>query len=245
MMNQSKHIKLQPHAGDQRDGCLSCGQRQNMGSRKYCSVECRQKLRHQLNIRTGLLKALNTRYATFYFTDKLLVLDVLPLDSKKIFSFLFKRSSDRKPVQDFSDLCNLLGNAWWGEMKRTNREYLASRFVLEKAAKNQTACQSIQPEVIRIPAIKGSNKALLHLKLDRAALTSPELKQVIKSAYRRQARATHPDLGGDDANFRKIYLAYESLMAWAEEPSFLKRSGFPDKWFYDGAKNRWVQPTPK
>jgi len=243
-MKHPKHPKLPTSTVDRRDGCLSCGQRQNMGSRKYCSVACRQKLHHQLNIRTGLLKALNTRYATFYFTDQLLVLDVLPLDSKKIFSFLFKRSSDRKPVQDFSDLCNLLGNAWWGEMKRTNREYLASRHVLGKASKQQTTRQSIQPDVIRIPALKGNTKALLHLKLDRAALASPELKQVIKSAYRRQARATHPDLGGDDADFRKIYLAYESLMAWAEEPSFLKRSGFPDKWFYDGAKNRWVQPTP-
>ncbi len=243
-MKQTKHFNPPSDAVEERAGCLSCGQRQNMGSRKYCSIACRQKLRHQLNIRTGLLKALNTRYATFYFTDELLVLDVLPLDSKKIFSFLFKRSSDRKPVQDFSDLCNLLGNVWWGEMKRTNREYLASRQVLEKATKQQNANQSIQPDVIKIPAVKGSHRALLHLKLDRTALASPELKQVIKSAYRRQARATHPDLGGDDANFRKIYLAYESLMAWAEEPSFLKRSGFPDKWFYDGAKNRWVQPTP-
>ncbi len=243
-MSHPRHIGPQTKASEDGGGCLSCGQRQNMGTRKYCSVACRQKLRHQLNIRTGLLKALNTRYATFYFTDQLLVLDVLPSDSKKIFSFLFKRSSDRKPVYDFADLCNLLGNAWWGEMKRTNREYLASRHVLDKADKQQAANQSVLPDVIRIPAIKGSKKALVHLKLDRAALASPELKQVIKSAYRRRARATHPDLGGDDATFRKIYLAYESLMAWAQEPSFLKRSGFPDKWFYDGAKNRWVQPTP-
>ena len=244
-MNRPKHTEQCTDTHEEHGGCLSCGQRRNMGSRKYCSVECRQKLRQQLNVRTGLLKALNTRYATFYFTDQLLVLDVLPLYSQIIFSFLFKRSSDRKPVQDFSDLCNLLGNAWWGEMKRTNREYLASRLVLEKATRQQAANQSVQPEVVRIPVIKGSNKALLHLKLDRTALASPELKRVIKSAYRRQARATHPDLGGDDANFRKIYAAYQSLMAWAEEPSFLKRSGFPDKWFYDGAKNRWVQPTPR
>jgi len=243
-MKRPKQIKPQTKADEGRSGCLSCGQRQDMGSRKYCSVTCRQQLRHQLNIRTGLLKALNTRYATFYFTDKLLVLDVLPLDSNKIFSFLFKRSLHRKPVQDFSDLCNHLGNAWWGEMKRTNREYLASRHVLDQAAKQQAANQLIQPDVIKIPAMKGNNRSLVHLRLDRAALASPELKQVIKSAYRRRARATHPDLGGDEDTFRKIYAAYESLMAWAEEPSFLKRSGFPDKWFYDGAKNRWVQPTP-
>ena len=58
--------------------CLSCGCTENMGTRKYCSVACRKNLRHQLNIRTGLLKALNTRYATFYFTEALLIMDVLP-----------------------------------------------------------------------------------------------------------------------------------------------------------------------
>ena len=243
-MDQPKQMKAPRDHGVDRPGCLSCGTRQNMGTRKYCSVSCRQKLRHQLNLRTGLLKALNTRYATFYFTDKLLVLDVLPLDSGKIFSFLFERSLDHLPVTDFSELCNLLGDVWWGEMKRTNRVYLASRHVLRQADSRHAGPASIKPEVLRIPAIKGSGKALIHLKLDRASLRSVELKGVIKSAYRRQARATHPDMGGDEATFRKIYQAYEALMAWAEEPSFLKRSGFPDKWFYDGSKNRWVQPTP-
>jgi len=225
--------------------CLSCGSTQNMGTRKYCSVVCRKKLRHQLNIRTGLLKALNTRYATFYFTEALLIMDVLPLGSGKIYSFLFSRSRDRKPAADFSEMCNILGNAWWGEMKRTNREYLASQHVLNQAAPQALSNESIRPEVVKIPVVKGSGKSLLYLKLDREDLHSKKLKQVIKSAYRRQARIVHPDMGGDEAVFRKIYQAYEALMVWAEEPSFLKRNGFPDKWFYDGNKNRWVQPTPK
>jgi hypothetical protein len=224
--------------------CLSCGSTENMGARKYCSVACRKKLRHQLNVRTGLLKALNTRYATFYFTEELLIMDVLPLGSVKIYSFLFTRSRNRKPAEDFSELCNVLGNAWWGEMKRTNRGYLASRHVLNQAAPENSSAESIQPAVVKIPAVKGSGKSLVYLKLDREALHSKKLKQVIKSAYRRQARIVHPDMGGDEDAFRKIYQAYEDLMAWAEEPSFLKRSGFPDKWFYDGNKNRWVQPTP-
>ena len=225
--------------------CLSCGTTENTGTRKYCSVACRKKLRHQLNIRTGLLKALNARYATFYFTEALLIMDVLPFGSGKIYSFLYSRSLDRKPVEDFSELCNVLGNAWWGEMKRTNREYLASRHVLNQATPQAFSRESIQPEIVKIPAVKGSGKSLVYLKLDREALHSKKLKQVIKSAYRRQARIVHPDMGGDEDAFRKIHQAYEALMAWAEEPSFLKRSGFPDKWFYDGNKNRWVQPVPK
>ena len=224
--------------------CLSCGCTENMGTRKYCSVACRKNLRHQLNIRTGLLKALNTRYATFYFTEALLIMDVLPSGSGKIYSFLFPRSRERKPAQDFSELCNLLGNAWWGEMKRTNRQYLASRHVLMQASPQDSSIKSIQPEVVKIPAVKGGGKPLVYLKLDRETLHSKTLKQVIKSAYRRQARIVHPDMGGDEKTFRKIYQAYRDLMTWADEPSFLKRSGFPDRWFYDGHKNRWVQPTP-
>jgi len=224
--------------------CLSCGATENMGTRKYCSVACRKKLRYQLNVRTGLLKALNTRYATFYFTEELLIMDILPFGSEKIYSFLFTRSRNRKPAEDFSDMCNILGKAWWGEMNRTNRGYLASRHVLNQAVPQDAPAESIQPEVVRIPVVKSSGKSLVYLKLDRESLHSKKLKQVIKSAYRCQARITHPDMGGDEGAFRKIYQAYADLMTWAEEPSFLKRSGFPDKWFYDGNKNRWVQPTP-
>ena len=129
-------------------------------------------------------------------------------------------------------------------MKRTNRQYLASRHVLMQASPQDSSIKSIQPEVVKIPAVKGGGKPLVYLKLDRETLHSKTLKQVIKSAYRRQARIVHPDMGGDEKTFRKIYQAYRDLMTWADEPSFLKRSGFPDKWFYDGHKNRWVQPTP-
>ena len=54
----------------------------------------------------------------------------------------------------------------------------------------------------------------------------------------------HPDLGGETDTFRKIHQAYLDLVQWAENPSYMKRRGFPDKWFYDGNKNKWVQPTP-
>ena len=75
-------------------------------------------------------------------------------------------------------------------------------------------------------------------------LDSPELIKIIKSAYRRQALRHHPDHGGDSASFRRIHQAYQELVDWAESPSFVNRRGFPDKWFYDGMTNRWVQPTP-
>jgi len=71
--------------------CLSCGTTENLGRRRYCSIDCRQKLRYTLDLRTGLLKTLNTRYATFYFTDVMIIMDVLPYYSKEIFSFIYPR----------------------------------------------------------------------------------------------------------------------------------------------------------
>ncbi len=86
--------------------------------------------------------------------------------------------------------------------------------------------------------------SLIRLKLGKSVLNSPELFRVIKTAYRQQALKHHPDRGGDADSFRKIHQAYEELLNWAENPSFVRRRGFPDKWFYDSTTNRWVQPTP-
>ncbi len=225
-------------------GCLACGKREGFGKRRYCSVSCRQQLRYQLNVRSGLLKALNTRYATFYFTNSLLVLDILPYNEPGIFSFLYLREMENTPAEDFSKMSNYLGNAWWQERKRTRKPYLASRHVLSKADRKNTAVEALKPNEIRIPTLKGNKRSLVHLKLTKSDLDRPELKKVIKSAFRREARKHHPDFGGGEASFRRIYKAYEDLMAWADEPTFMRRSGFPDKWFYDGEKHKWVQPAP-
>ncbi len=122
-------VPLQTRLG----GCLSCGSILKMGLRRYCSIECRQRLRRTLNIRTGLLKALNTRFATFYFTAEMILLDVMPFGAAEIFSFIYPRSTRLKPATDFCRMANMLGNAWWAEKRRTNRHYLASRLVLEQA----------------------------------------------------------------------------------------------------------------
>lgn len=222
--------------------CLSCGTDQDMGRKKYCSIDCRQRLRYSLNMRTGLLKALNTRYATFYFTTTLIFLDVLPYGSVSLFSFLFPRSPGRKPVDDFSRMSNILGNAWWAEKRRTNKRYIATQHVLEKAKNQNSNIKSIKPFEIVQPA--GLAKSLTFLKLGRADLYTPQLQRIIKSAFRQQAKVHHPDQGGDAALFRRVQQAYEQLMDWAENPTFTRRRGFPDKWFYEGSTNRWIQPAP-
>ena len=228
--------------GGAQNRCLSCGTSENMRRRKYCSIECRQQLRHNLNLRTGLLRALNTRYATFYFTEAIIILDVLPYGSAELFSYLFPRSDGGKPVDDFCKLSNILGNAWWAERNRTNKRYIATRFILEKAINKNADSAPIKPVDVKEPA--KLKKSLMFLKLQKSDLNSLGLQRKIKSAFRKQAMRHHPDLGGDAAGFRKLHGAYEQIIKWSENPVFIRRRGFPDKWFYDGSTVRWVQPTP-
>ncbi len=172
----------------------------------------------------------------------MIILDVLPFDDRRIFSFIYPRGGSRTPAEDFSRLSDLLGNVWWEEQRRTRKKYLAARCVLERAENGKTGIASVVPVEVDIPSVNGSS--LVHLQLGRVQLQSSQLKQVIKNAYRLQAMRHHPDRGGTADMFRKIREAYEELLEWAETPSFVRRRGFPDKWFYDGERNRWVQPTP-
>ncbi len=222
--------------------CLSCGKQKDMQRRRYCSLACRQRLHFQLNIRTGLLKALNTRYATFYFTKTEIIMDVLPYHSKALFSFMFPRTPGMKPADDFIRLSNYLGGIWWKEKKRTEKRYLASRHVFNCAEKEHLSADSMDPITTMIPAVNG--KILTCLELEKSVLKSEKALQYIKSAYRRQAKRHHPDKGGDAKHFKKIHDAYRQLLAWSENPIFRKRRGFKDKWFYDGDRNRWIRPAP-
>jgi ribosomal protein S14 len=241
----TRHLKHSDRSGSgyrKYNRCLSCGTTENIGRKRYCSIGCRQKLRYTLDMRTGLLRALNARYGSFYFTDMLIIMDVLPYDTEEIFSFIYPRSSDKKPFEDYSSMSDMLGNEWWAEKKRTNRHYLATRHLLEKAKRNKTLNRSGRPVEFKIPAIKEAT--LTCLQLCKSHLNSPELEKIIKSAYRLQAKKNHPDLGGDADTFRRIHQAYLDLIHWAENPSFRRRRGFPDKWFYDANQNRWLQPAP-
>jgi DnaJ domain len=222
--------------------CLSCGTTENMGRRRYCSIECRQRLRYKLNLRTGLLRALNIRYATFCFSDIMIVMDMLPYASKDVFSFSYPRSAGKQPADDFSSMADILGDSWWAVKKKTNKHYMASQHLFEQADRNRISRKTVKPQQIAKPAIK--DRTLSRLCLDRLDLNAPELDQIIKNAYRQQAKRYHPDVGGDNASFRLIQQAYEELNQWVRNPSYIRHRGFVDKWFYEGEKDKWLQPTP-
>jgi hypothetical protein len=85
---------------------------------------------------------------------------------------------------------------------------------------------------------------LNYLEIKKVDLHSHELSKIIKNAYRQQVKIHHPDAGGQAATFRKIHDAYKELLHWADDPTFIRRRGFPDKWYYDGDNKKWVQPIP-
>lgn len=205
-------------------------------------MECRQKLHQRLDMRCGLLQALNTRYATFYFSNRLIVLDILTWGERDIYSFLYPRTAGKTPGEDFGAMADILGETWWDEQRRTKKRHAATLHVLDSAVRNRVALDAVKPHIIQLPSVNPSS--LVYLDIEKSSLHSEELHTTIRNAYRRQAKLHHPDTGGDAEMFRKIYNAYEELLNWAENPSFIRRRGFPDKWFYEGGKDRWFQPTP-
>lgn len=222
--------------------CLSCGTSENINNRRYCSVKCRQNLRQKLNMKSGLLQALNTRYATFYFSDIMIMLDVVPYGVKEIFRYTGKRKENSNPAADFNTLTNKLGDEWWAVSHRTNKNYIATQHVLKLASRHVISDGLQRPKLIKIPTVK--MKCLNSLEIEKADLYSRDLNAIIKSAYRRQVKIHHPDLGGHAVIFRKIHDAYKELLRWADNPVYIHRRGFSDKWYYSGENKKWVQPTP-
>jgi hypothetical protein len=249
MPDVKRHSILKPldlHGGfelkSRTNRCLSCGTTENIGRRRYCSVECRKKLHYKLDTRTGLIRALNIRYATFCFSEEMIVMDMLPYGSVDTYSFFYPRSPGKKPAEDFGHMADLLGGLWWDEKRRTNKRYAASRYVLDQAFRNVIPIPSVKPVTVKVPSIKGA--ALADLDIDKSVLTSPDLQKIVKDAYRRQAKECHPDRGGDAIKFRNVYKAYQELLEWAKNPTFVMECGFTHKWLYSGNTNRWKQPLP-
>jgi hypothetical protein len=222
--------------------CLSCGEPLNSRRRKYCSVECRQRLHRRLDQRTGLLVALNARYATFYFTERLVVLDMVIGEDTAVHSFIHPRRAGGMPAEDFSRMADSLGRLWWEARHRTRRRYLASRSVLSGALRKRDGRSMVVPTMMWRASVRQTT--LTCLNIDRDILAGPNLESRIKQAFRRQAMQRHPDVGGDGEGFRRLRQAYEELLDWAEAPSFILRRGFADKWFYDAGRNAWIQPLP-
>jgi len=239
-MQRDQDKKLPSRATAKRRICLACGDELPPRHRRYCSNACRQQLLATLNRRTGLLRALSTRYATFYFTDFVIVMDLITYGNEQIYSYMLPRSLGRKPVDDFCDLSNILGTEWWNERNRTKKRYVASQHILDKASKGGKSACTVIPSTLTVPSV--GVRHLMTLELSSDELTPSNMQNSIKRAYRNQVKRHHPDLGGSAQAFLKIQEAYERLIHWTKNPTYIRRSGFPDKWLYEGANQRWLQP---
>jgi hypothetical protein len=233
---------INPSEFKKKNYCLSCGTTENINNRRYCSVRCRQNLRQKLNMKSGLLQALNTRYATFYFSDTMIILDVVPHGIKEIFRYTVKRKENSNPAADFNIMTNKLGEEWWVVLNSTSKNYIATQHVLKLATRHAISDGLQRPRLIKIPTVKMEYLKCLEIK--KTDLGSHELDLIIKTAYRRQVKIHHPDLGGKAADFRKIHNAYKELLRWSNNPIYIPRRGFPHKWYYNGESKKWVQPTP-
>ena len=229
--------------GSKNGRCLACGATLNTARRKYCSMECRKRLHYKLEVRTGLIRALNAKYATFYFSEVMIIMDMLPYGSEQIFSFFYPRSPGSKPAEDFSRMADMLGNIWWNERKRTNKRYLASFHVLGKAVKNGAPLVSVKPSMVKVPSIKAAH--LSHLKLDKSQLNGAELQKSVKEAYRRQAKVHHPDLGGDAATFRKLHQAYRERLHGPGDPLSQNAVDSPISGFTMGIRTNGCSRCPR
>ncbi len=232
-------------ADENKGLCLACGDRAiPKGRRRYCSDKCKRRLDFALYIATGLVQALRARYAAFSYTKDTLILDVLPVGSKVISRFLWKRSKHKKIADDLIDMIERAGREWYKREKATGSRWWASQRLLDRTSRTDIPVGTIVPVSKKKPQLNHKEKnALKLLELTKAEILTSEGIQCIKSAYRRKAKLHHPDKGDTSNRFIQINEAHIELLNWAESPRFSFRTALPHSWCYDASKKRWTPPA--
>lgn len=222
--------------------CLACGRPLEKRRHRYCRPGCKEEFIFKLRWFNNLLRLLNTRYATFAFSQELLILNILPQGSEQeVHSYFYSRSSGKRPAQDINRMVFDLGSVWWGQKNQARSNSQASREVLRQGNKRMFPAQSVQPRQKYYAA--RISKQLTMLKLKSWELKDGEqAEERIKSAFRNAALEHHPDHGGSNMKFRQIFQAYQDLLSWLQRPVFQHRQGLPAQWCFIAARNRWVTP---
>ncbi|MFH1122514.1 MAG: DnaJ domain-containing protein [Pseudomonadota bacterium] len=223
--------------------CLACGAGGIKARRRYCTNECREHMMWVLSLSKGLLKVFNARYAAFSFNERYLVLDVVPIWSKEISRFLFKRRLGKKPAEDLKTLILRSAEEWHHMINNRNSRSYASLLLLRKNHRKGIAPESIRPDrTIRPRLSKDERESIKFLELKIEALLSDGHVEKIRSSYKKLAKIYHPDVGGDAEKFKKLNEAHQQILVWAEKPQFTSRKALPDCWSYDGFANKWSPP---
>ena len=225
-----------------RNRCISCGTYDIRPRRRYCTPQCRTQMLWVLSLSKGLLKAFNTQYATFFFNESHVVLDILPFWSDKVSRFSYKRKRWRKPAEDLKELILSSGEEWYRLVNNTSKSH-ASHILLSKNHTEEVLPQQLKPDKSLRPRLTPQErKSIRLLKLKAEELLSDGHIHKIKAAYKKLAKLYHPDVGGDEELFKKINEAHEQLLMWARNPQYTSRRALKDLWSYDGRTNRWTPP---
>ena len=196
-----------------------------------------------LSLSKGLLRIFNTRYASFFFNNKYVILDILPVWSKEISRFTQRRTSGKKPAEDLKDLILQYGKEWYHMINNNNSKSYASLLLLKKCCNNRIPPDSIKPDNrVRPRFSKHEKESMRLLRLELRELISEGHVSKIRSAYRRMAKVHHPDMGGNPEKFKKLNEAHQQMLLWAENPQFTSRKALIDCWSYDSSTNRWAPP---
>ena len=188
----------------------------------------------------NLLLALHTNYGTFSFSEYLLIINVLPYRSNEVFSFFYKRTPGRTPAEDLKAMCIELSREWYHKNKQSRCRLLTAIYILNKGQKGTVSRNMVEP----VARIKGAKiqKPLKILKLSIDEIHSEGSGEKTKTAYRKEALRTHPDVGGDGEKFKIVSEAYQELSEWLKHPCFIISRGLPGRWSYDGASFKWRAP---
>lgn len=183
---------------------------------------------------------MSAKYASFSFSEDFLILNILPQNSVKVYTYFHRRCLGKKPSQDMSSMVFDLGKLWWDAIDTHQNRKKATQMVLEQGQTEIFSLDWITPvEKVQFANI---SKQLFVLEVNAAGQPEQLSKEAVKAAFRKAAKRHHPDLGGDTERFQKAYQAYEELIAWLNQPQIKIRRGIPGQWCYLGWNNAWLKP---
>ncbi len=222
--------------------CLACGRPLENRRQRYCRTSCKQELVFKLHWFNNLFRVLNTRYATFAFSQEMLLLNILPRgNGQAVHSYFYARRSGKKPAQDINQMVFDLGAVWWEQKNKACSSSKAGNEVFKQGCTEVFSAQYVQPSSQYFAS--RVSRQLSALKLKPSELKDVLLaEEKIKDAFRRAALEHHPDHGGSNKKFRQIYQAYQDLLAWLQKPVFQYRQGVPEQWCFIAASNKWLTP---
>lgn len=238
----SMYLPVETHAGASKlKICVACGKPIAKNRIRYCTENCKSQFAFKLRWFNNLLRALRARYATFSFTETVLILNVLSSQSEVVHTYFYPRTPGKKPAQDIDGMVFELGSIWWENLEESKNERHAAEHLLQQGRKQVVSSYLVKPQ--KTYEASRISRQLLHLRIKkRDLLDSSDPESAAKSAYKNAALKHHPDQGGDAHKFRQIHRAYQDLKAWLSNPSFSSRRGVPGHWSFIAGKSRWYSP---